>query len=108
MAAAASSSVIVVGSIVVFGPGSVGFEAGVPVTGGPGRGDALAFDLGAVAGLAESETAAWRNDWRPMSIPAAIPSSPSTVASSKPFALTQNPSLSGPMYPSRSIKKLVG
>src|SRR6266403_1409604 len=88
MAAAASSSVIIFdGSMVVGGADSVPFGTGLLVAGSLGLG--RAFDLGAAGCGTEFGTAAWRNGWRPMTIPAAIPSSPSNVASKIPFAFTQ-------------------
>src|SRR5260370_65689 len=95
MAAAASSSVIIFdGSTVVDGANSVGFGEGLLVAGGLGLG--TAFDLEAVTCGVALDTAGWLNGWRPMTIPVAKPSSAKNVASRIPFALTQNPSRSGP------------
>src|SRR5205823_1297301 len=107
MAAAASSSVIIFdGSTVVERVDSVGFGPALLVTGCLGLG--AAFDSGAVACGAALDTGGWRNGWRPMTIPADNPSSASNVASKRPFGLTQNPSLSGPMKLRRAIQRLVG
>jgi hypothetical protein len=50
-----------------------------------------ALDLGARACGAALAAAEWRSDWRPMTIPAANPSSASNVAKRMPFVLIQNP-----------------
>src|SRR5881394_1308510 len=94
MAAAASSIVIIFDSSTVVGDAaSVLFGAGLLVAAGLGSG--VAFDLRAVVWGAEFITAPRRGDWRPMTIPAATPSSASDVANKIPFKLTQNPSRTG-------------
>src|SRR5205823_309059 len=105
MAAAASSNVIIFDcSTAARGGEAVGFATGLVVAGGLGI--AAAFELGAAGCGAELDTAAWRSGWRPMTIPAATPSSARNVADKIPFAFTQNLSRNGTKNLRRSFASL--